>query len=93
MKDGFSVQCKINRTDTTQKDKFISSPYNFPYSGNYLHYGGGVNLQGSAGYWWSRSSFATAGQAYGFHLNTSGYVYPQLNYSVGYGLAVRCVGE
>jgi len=82
----------INRTDTTQRDKFISSPYNFPYSGYYDN-GNGVDLQGSYGYWWSRSSFTTAGRAYDFYLGTNGDVYPQTSYYVGNGFAVRCVGE
>ena len=81
-----------NRADTTQRDKFISSPYNFPYSG-YYNYGGGVYNQGSVGYWWSRSAFTTAGQAYRFILNTNGLVYPQVDGDVGYGFAVRCVAE
>ena len=82
----------VNRTDTTQRDKFINSPYSFPYSGFY-GYGGGVLNQGSNGYWWSRSSYTTAGQAYVFYLNTDGLVYPQGSLNVGYGFAVRCVGE
>jgi len=82
----------INRTDTTQRDKFISSPYNFPYSGYYNHESG-VRNQDSSGYWWSRSSFTTAGQAYFFGLYTDGYVRPQVGNDVGYGFAVRCVGE
>ncbi|MBQ6127990.1 hypothetical protein IJI69_04915, partial [Candidatus Saccharibacteria bacterium] len=82
----------VNRTDTTQRNKFIKSPYNFPYSG-YYYYGGGVYSQGSGGYWWSRSAYTTAGQAYAFYLNTNGYVRPQYNDNVGYGFAVRCVAE
>ena len=82
----------VNRTDTTQRNKFISSPYNFPYSGNY-DYGGGVYLQGSYGIWWSRSAYTTAGQACLFHLDTNGYVLPQDYNLVGYGFAVRCVGK
>jgi len=89
---GFSVRCVVNRTDTTQRDKFISTPYNFPYSG-YYNYGGGVRRQGSDGGWWSRSSYTTAGQAYRFRLDTNGLVYPQYGVSVGGGFAVRCVGE
>ena len=81
-----------NRTDTTQRNKFISSPYNFPYSGGY-NYVDGVYVQGSAGVWWSRSSFTTAGQAYNFDLTTDGYVAPQNVSNVGYGFAIRCVGE
>ena len=91
-KFGFPVRCVANRTDTTQRDKFISSPYNFPYSG-YYDYGGGYYYQGSRGYWWSRSSYTTAGRAYGFLLNTNGSVHPQSHTYVGIGFAVRCVGE
>jgi len=80
----------VNRTDTTQRDKFISSPYNFPYSG-YYNYVGGVLYQGSRGYWWSRSSFTTAGSAYRFYLGTNDYVYPQYDGNVGDGFVVRCV--
>ena len=89
---GLTVRCVVNRTDTTQRDKFISSPYNFPYSG-YYDYGNGVDYQGSGGGWWSRSSFTTAGRAYAFGLNTNGGVYPQGSNVVGYGYAVRCVAE
>jgi len=91
-KFGFPVRCVVNRTDTTQRDKFISAPYNFSYSG-YYNYESGVGNQGSRGYWWSRSSYTTAGQAYTFNLNTNGYVNPQYNNNVGHGFAVRCVGE
>ena len=81
-----------NRTDATQRNKFINAPYSFPYSGTY-NYGGGLTNQGSYGYWWSRSASTTAGQAYGFSLNSSGLVRPQhINY-VGYGFSVRCVSE
>ena len=88
----YNLEKTINRTDTTQRNKFISSPYNFPYSG-YYDYGSGVYSQGSNGIWWSRSSFTTAGQAYTFSLDTDGTVRPQYNDPVGYGFAVRCVGE
>ncbi len=87
-----SASIMINRTNAAQRDKFISSPYNFPYSG-YYDYGSGVNNQGSDGYWWSRSSFTAAGQAYNFRPYTDGRVNPQNNNDVGYGFAVRCVVE
>ncbi len=88
----YNLEKTINRTDTTQRNKFISSPYNFPYSG-YYNYEGGVDLQGSNGNWWSRSSSTTAGQAYNFRLSTNGLVVPQNNHFVGNGFAVRCVAE
>ena len=79
-----------NRTDATQRDKFINAPYSFPYSG-YYNYGGGLLGQGSNGYWWSRSAYTTAGLAYSFSLYSGGYVYPQGNSYVGRGFTVRCV--
>ena len=80
-----------NRTDAPQRNKFITAPYSFPYSG-YYHYGGnGLVDQGTRGRWWSRSSYTVAGQAYYFNLSTSGSVAPQYGLYVGYGFAVRCV--
>ena len=81
-----------NRTDATQRNKFINAPYSFPYSGYYAS-GGGLSGQGSNGYWWSRSAYTTAGQAYPFYLNSSGNVSPQAYGNVGSGLTVRCVSE
>ena len=81
-----------NRTDATQRNKFINAPYSFPYSGAY-GYGGGLYYQGSNGNWWSRSAWTSAGRAYAFYLDSNGYVSPQSNNNVGVGLAVRCVSE
>ena len=81
-----------NRTDATQRNKFINAPYSFPYSG-YYRYGGGLYGQDSEGIWWSRSAYTTAGQAYYFLMYSTGSVRPQGSDTVGYGLAVRCVSE
>ena len=81
-----------NRTDATQRNKFINAPYSFPYSG-YYYYGGGLDVRGSSGNWWSRSAYTTAGQAYYFPLTSDGLVYPQYSNYVGYGFSVRCVSE
>ena len=81
-----------NRTDATQRNKFINAPYSFPYSG-YYNYGNGLSNQGSYGYWWSRSAYTTAGLAYYFLLYSNGYVGPRTNINVGNGLAVRCVAR
>ena len=81
-----------NRTDATQRNKFINAPYSFPYSG-YYNPGGGLNGQGSGGHWWSRSASTSAGQAYNFYLGSNGYVYPQNSTDVGHGFTVRCVSE
>jgi len=89
---GTPVRCVVNRTDTTQRDKFISLPYNFPYSG-YYDRGNGVTNQDSYGFWWSRSASTWAGQAYDFSLNTDDNVRPRDYNYVGNGFAVRCVAE
>lgn len=83
-----------NRTDATQLDKYLNSPYYFGYSGLY-NYNGGVNKQGSSGYWWSRSAGTTAGGAYNFGLSsTDSFVRFQYSGdSVAYGFSVRCVNS
>ena len=83
-----------NRTDATQRNKFINSPYNFPYSGNY-HYSGSSNMnQGSAGRWWTRSAHDTVtGYAFIQFLHTDDRFFPRNANYVAFGFSMRCVNE
>lgn len=63
----------------------------FPASGFRYYSGGGLNLVGSSGYFWSASpGSATNGYSLYFY---STYVYPSNNYVRAYGFPVRCVRE
>ena len=79
-----------DRIDATQRNKYLASPYLFPYSG-YYDIANGVDRQGSNGNWWTRGAHTTTGRAYRFHLNTDGYVSSQSGANVGSGISVRCL--
>ena len=81
-----------NRTDTTQRDKFMASPLDFPYSG-YALYVGGAGAQGIYGRWWSRSATAITGYVYDFTITSDGIFEPQNYVYAGYGFSVRCLAD
>jgi len=64
-------------------------PLNFLRTGYYYRTDGNVNNRTSSGDWWSDASSSDTN---GYSLGTgSTNVFLQLNYSRGYGFAVRCV--
>ena len=82
-----------NMTDPTLRNKYLASPYLFPYSGYYHVRSDGVHDQNSLGRWWSRSADATAGLAYSFYIDVNDRVYSLFGDYVGHGLTVRCLSR
>ena len=81
-----------NRTDATQRDKFMASPLDFPYSG-YYYYGGNTYGQSTYGIWWTRSAGTIAGDAYRLNIGDDERFYPWSNDRVGHGYTVRCLAD
>ena len=82
-----------NRTDTMERDRYLGSPYSFPYSGYYNYIGSRVGDQGQGGWWWSRAASTSAGNTFGFTIDADSHVWPQHKLITYHGASIRCIAS
>ena len=81
-----------NRLDGTLADSILlAQPLSFLRSGSYYWQAASRNSRGSYGYYWE-SRINSVMVAYNLYFSSS-TLYPQNNYSRGYGFSVRCVSR
>lgn len=80
----------INDFEKDDAENFMNK-YNFSKNGCYNYATGNINYQGSAGYYWESNAISTT-YARGLYFSST-YLYPQANYSKGYGFSVKLVKE
>ena len=78
-----------DRSDATQRDKFMAAPLNFNYTG-YVSGGSVVNHPSDYAHYWSCTANSET-YAYGLRFDSNGNFNPQHGNRKWFGFAVRCV--
>ena len=87
---GFALRC-LRARKTSQLHSIFLAPLSLVRGGYYLYSNGAQNSRSSFGYYWSRRlDSAASGDLMYF---SSGGIFPQYFYYIGFGFALRCLAR